>query len=538
MKKILVLSVLFLMSCGKTVTINHSGPQLPSGAQLPDNRQVNGSLVNNGNVSDKFRVSPNGTKIVYVADETTDTVDDLYVITAPSLTPRLNLTNLSLGKKVVQFMIAPNSQRIAFLADINTTGRYDLFTINMDGSNLNQVNLGLSNNTQIVDDNFKWTSDSTRIVFVSDEESTSTKNVYVSNFNGLNRMRLNSTLGVFKTFALASNDSRVVYRVNDANPTLRSVTLAGTGIGDVMLNGAYNTAVNPAAGVFDFKISSNSTKVLFSANIDDGFITDLYAANIDGTASAVKLNASMVSGGAVLVYDFASNDGSKAVYIADQDVDGVQELYETNTATALSSFKLNGPMVSGGDITSFKVSVETNKVVYLADQNIDEVFELYSVSLLGGSSTKINSSLAAGEQVADQYDLVGTQVVYASDKGNSGVYSLFSNNLLGTSEKQLTPTISTGLGFFDTSNPNSDQFLFTDNKVILLGSDQGSVREIFSVNMDGSSFQKLNDPGQGVLMTTYVLGSPAGSTIVPVAPFVLYRQNNGTQDNLILGRYK
>ncbi|MEM6572969.1 MAG: hypothetical protein AAF736_01770, partial [Pseudomonadota bacterium] len=55
--------------------------------------------------------------------------------------------------------------------------------------------------------------------------------------------------------------------------------------------------------------------------------------------------------------------------------------------------RLNGLLVEGGDIRSSTISPDGAAVVYVADQDIDEVFELYSVSIDGGVPVKLNEPL-------------------------------------------------------------------------------------------------------------------------------------------------
>src|SRR6185312_956383 len=80
------------------------------------------------------------------------------------------------------------------------------------------------------------------------------------------------------------------------------------------------------------------------------------------------------------------------VYLADQNTDGVFELF-----LASSGVKLNGPLVSGGSVTSFALTPDKSAVVYIADQTIDDVFELYRVNIAApGVSVKLNGNLILG----------------------------------------------------------------------------------------------------------------------------------------------
>ena len=541
MKKILLLSLVFISAaCSKSVEIS-GNPYIPPMNQpapvqigsADANRKISGPLVSGGNVSDSFKATPDGSKIVYVADESIDTVNDLYVTNIPAGDGHMNLTNLALGKKVSQFLISPDGTKVAFLADIATTGLSDLYIINLDKTGLHHLNIGLSNSSQKVETNFRFNNAGNKVVYATDEESTGVRNIYSVNLDGTNRLRLNQTAGTQLTFALAKNDSRVVYRTFSANPVLRSVTLSATG--DVLLNTPFDTNLNSAAGVQDFKISNNENnlKVLYRANQDNGSTYELYLTKIDGTGVVTKVSAPMVSQGIVSPnYDISPND-SKIVYIADQQTDEVQEIFSVNTDGS-SNTKINPTLVSNGDVVSFKISSDSQKVVYLADEVTDGVNELFSVNMTGSSNTKINSNLIAGEEVANQYLLLGSQIVYSTDKSQSGYYSVFSNLLTGSNEVRLSKSISTGVGFFDQSNLTSQQFssLADNSRIILLGSDVTSNKNLYSVKLDGSSGAQLNNliTGSGVQSSA----SSLGSTFLTVGNYVIYRYNNGVATELYI----
>jgi len=96
------------------------------------------------------------------------------------------------------------------------------------------------------------------------------------------------------------------------------------------------------------------------------------------------------------------------VYLADQDTDDMPELYRVPFATPGVSTKLNSPLVSNGEVSSFVVFVTPvgTAVVYTADQDTDTVVELYRVPFATpGVSTKLNGPLVPGG------DVKGVQVI-------------------------------------------------------------------------------------------------------------------------------
>lgn len=536
MKKAM-LFLLLLTACSKTVIISENKqatpPPTPISKKIPSNVLLNGPLVEGGSVSDKFLVTPNKTKVIYIADESIDNVDDIFSVDL-SGTNKKNLTNLSIGKKATLFVISPNSQKILFLADINTTGRFDLFVIDIDGTNLRQINLGLSDNSQKVENNFRFSNAGDKIIYVSDEVSTGTRNIYSTNIDGTNRTRLNQVLGTQITFGLANNDSKIVYRTFSANPVIRSVTLSGTS--DVLLNSAFNLGLNPASGIQDFKINSDSSfpRVAFRSNQDNGSVFELYIVPIDGSTSPTKVSGSIVSGGIVSSQYGFSNDNQKIVYVADQQTDEVQELFVSNIDGS-SNLKLNSTLSPGGDIYSFKFSSDGQKVVYLADQNIDNVKELHSVFLNGLSNQKINTTLSLVENVVDQYLTIGNNVIYAMDKNQSGFYSIYRNDLLGTNEVKISENISSGNGYFDNSVSSIKQFgnLEDNSRIVVIGSSNLSSKNIFSVDFSGNSFKKINETGSISLATNSL-----GSSFIVVDEYVVYRVYDGIKNQLYIGLAK
>src|SRR5262245_4975896 len=69
-------------------------------------------------------------------------------------------------------------------------------------------------------------------------------------------------------------------------------------------------------------------------------------------------------------------------------------------AASAQSVKLNGPFPRpiGGDVLSCQVNADGSRVVYLADQERDDVFELFSVKP-GATPLRLSSSLPEGTRV-------------------------------------------------------------------------------------------------------------------------------------------
>ena len=87
------------------------------------------------------------------------------------------------------------------------------------------------------------------------------------------------------------------------------------------------------------------------------------------------------------------------IYRADQESDEVTELFQVPLAGGAAT-KLNGPLVTGGDVQPGpQASSDNNWVIYRANQDTAQAIELFKVPLAGGTATRLNGALPAGGNV-------------------------------------------------------------------------------------------------------------------------------------------
>lgn len=532
MKK-LVFLFLLLASCGKDVKVTGSGGGSPAGPTPGPNLPTTLTLsapTNGGEVKEQFQVTSDKNFVIFLSDETTITVDDLFAVSSDGQNKR-NLTKLSIGKDVIKFAISPDSKKVAFLADIANTGRFDLYTINVndtDQSSLIRVNAGLAaNGNSIVEDNFVWTQDSSRLVFASDEITPGVRNIYVTQANVQSvPLKINAASPALKDFSLARNNNRVVYRTATSNPELHSVLLSG--IDDLMLNAPFNLQTVPSAGISGFKISPTSNTVIYRTNQYNGSNSDLYLSNINNTGSKIKLNGSLVTGGAVELYDF-SPDGSKIAYSADQSVDELFQIYAASVPTSSGAYTaptvaLNNTTTINQEISAIKFSSDNQTVFYISDQGVMGLQELYSAAINGSGNYRINTFTST--DIPPQYLVVGSRVVYFMQEAASAVYNVFSNNFLGSQsqERQISPDSSgAGIGFYSGT---AEELLTFQDKIIFVGSPDSGVPQAYAANVDGSAVTQLTTTGIRLNTTVpYSFGLTAN--------YLVYRSGNGLYITLI-----
>lgn len=166
-------------------------------------------------------------------------------------------------------------------------------------------------------------------------------------------------------------------------------------------------------GIEAADLATGRPVTVYLADQDQDGVNELYWVG----KRSVKLNPPFPKGRNIVQYAITP-DGTGVVYRADQDTNGVYELYRVDFSRPGLSTKLNGRLVAGGNVINFKISSDSTTVVYLADQITDRVEELFRVLFSApGVSRRVNEGLGSDRRLL-QYDLTpdGTAVVYAADE--------------------------------------------------------------------------------------------------------------------------
>lgn len=284
----------------------------------------------------------------------------------------------------------------------------------------------------------------------------------------ISNIKLNGPLGTdmyVEHFVISPDGRWVVYSVEDV-PAVKNdlYSVPITGGTPVKLN----TLLPLGARIDNFQITPDSRYVVYIGPLDTTQVGELYRVSIDGPAhERIKLNGTLVSGGDVFEFDL-SPDGSRVVYIADQDTDSVRELYSVPTAgPASAGEKINGPLVADGSVGTFEISPDSRRVVYWADQQVNLLFEIYSVPIEGPGSAwvKLNGPLVTGGRVNAEFVISpdSSRVVYRAEQLTPNLDELFSvpiDGPAGLGERISGPLpADTNVGGFRIT-PDSNRVLY------------------------------------------------------------------------------
>jgi Tol biopolymer transport system component len=273
-----------------------------------------------------------------------------------------------------------------------------------------------------------------------------------------------------------------------------------------------NMELAAGGGVATFRSSPDSTRVVYIADQEMGGVHEIFSVPIEG-GPAVKLNPELVSGGDVYGFQI-SPDGSRVVYRGEQDTDGVYEIYSVPVSRG-AAVKLNAELPAGGMVWENAISPDGSRVVYRAEQEMDDVFELYSVPLEGGVPTRLNPELPTGGDVFAHFSFTpdSTRVVYKADQETDGVLELYSVPIAGGAAVKLNAGLTAGGGV-------TDHRISPDGSHVVYRADQETdeVYELYRVPPAGGTPVQLNGgltAGGDVAYSSHI--SPDSSRVVYTA---------------------
>ena len=522
---------------------------LPAGSNLRElfRRPADGSggpkLVNAprgpGGVVSDFALTPDGTRVVYVADQDVLGRREVFVVPLDgSAAPlRLNAPNPSTRVLQVAPLVAPDGRWVVYAVDQFSTKA--LHSAPLDGSAparelVSVAGNGLSYGDAVI------TRDGRRVVFQADRSADPGFELYGVPIDGSAApARLSAPLAAgnyIEEVHHSPRGERLAYLTlenNDRNLYLAPVDGSAPA---VRLN---PTEPGPIAGdVTDFGASGEW--VVHRADAREDGVVELFATPIDGDRPPYRLSGTMASGGDVQEWVFSPDDtrvvyradqsadgcnelfvrrlglrfptqrlhpafsanrsvesfaldalGSAAVYRADQDVNGRVELYRAPLDGSGTSARLNAPLVSGGNVQGFALDPLGVHVVYRAGQATADVIELYGRPLDRSTpAVRLNPALVAGGDVLDQaVDATGRRAVYRADQSVDEVIELHSVALDASSPAQrISAPLVTGGDVLDyVLDPTGRCAVYRADQI------RDEVRELFAVPLDGSSAPlKLN----------------------------------------------
>lgn len=410
--------------------------------------KLNPPLSNGKNVLE-FQITPDKKAVVYRADQDTDEVFELYRVefAKPGVSTKLN-SPLPTGGDVWSHLITPDSSSVLYLADQTTDGVLELYRVAFATPGvITKLNGPLVPGGNVFF-GFGITPDNSAVVYRAIEATANTIELYrvplatpgvSSKLNGVLptdgdvdslRIAPDSISVVFTilqslpNFEFKSELDRVLFATPGQSIKLNGPLVPGGIFGDTIFVGAY-------------EITPDSSAVVYTTTGLSGDYRILHRVPFATPGQSTQLNG---SGADRFILDFALRPGSSGVVYLAHPSDPINsltghELYLVPFATPGISTRLNGPLISGGDVPrggSYVISPDDSAVIYVADQTTDNVFELYRVPFATpGVSTKLNGPMVAGGGVSAFFNGTpsitpdSSAVLYRASETTAGVFELY-----------------------------------------------------------------------------------------------------------------
>lgn len=360
--------------------------------------KLSGALLSRG-VS-RFKLSPDKSKVAYVEAEHATGVHDLYVVNIDG-TGRVRVSQdfdtdsgLYHGNTLDTFWWSPDSTRLVYLADIYIDNIAELFLVNADGSDNHRISGSVGTTVKIGE--AKWSPDSRYVAYYV---RTRSRNGYITDRFAINthdttvggRDSVRVSGSAIQTSVAASvqemiwspDSTRIAYVSYENSDSMREIYIANASE-DYTSNPNRLVNVPMASGQScDFRIfwSGDGRYLLYRC------IPDLYTHDTQNTTPRNSVNVSgiLATGRHVSAFGW-SPDSSRVAYISDQDTDNQFELYSALPDVAGSPVKINGILTAGGNVNQFKWSPDSSRIAYVADQDTDDVAEMYTAAAGGGGA--------------------------------------------------------------------------------------------------------------------------------------------------------
>lgn len=321
----------------------------PDGSDI---QRISGSMVNSADSTNgmpwkdrrqSFAWSADSTRIAFRADKETNHQYELYLADAASTTEpdKLSQTPLS-GEDVYFFDWAPDGSRIAYSFYNANTADYELYSVSPQ-ANPNRIKLS-NEPGHLATVNvpyFAWSPDSSRIAYVSNSQSNPTYDLFVaqpdsaassqrvSGMTNLQGLRADGSVA----FYWSPDSAYLAYLSYQLISNVQELFVSSySGNSNVKLSGSLGSSNN----ISRYLWSPNSQTLAYVSNQGaDSNTYKLYAsplagADLNGPASNPRLNPDLITDGDVSADGMRwTNDSTRVLYYADQDIDGEEEFYSS-----------------------------------------------------------------------------------------------------------------------------------------------------------------------------------------------------------------
>jgi hypothetical protein len=323
------------------------------------NTKLNPAYTLGKNV-EAFVIVPNSTGVIYRANQDAPGVNELYrvLFVQAGTSTRLISPAMGPGQNVGAFAATSDNVNVVYIANRTSPTSNDLYVVPSAGGVSSQLNPIVQPNRNVT--GFAVTPDGLSVVYRADQDTDEVFELYRTVILTLANSKLNPNLTAGKnvtSFGVIPDNSGVVYiadqTTDDVFELFRSLF---SGIPPTSpLNPPFSDP--PFFGtrdVTDFVLFPNGAGVVYRADQTTDSVNEIYRV-VFGFPGSPRINTPLVTVGQnVLTYAVAP-DSLSAIYRANQDNIAIIELYRTMFSSLETSTKLNTPLVAPENVADFTV---------------------------------------------------------------------------------------------------------------------------------------------------------------------------------------
>lgn len=320
----------------------------------------------------RFTLSPDGSKVVYSADQhiapdAEIAVDaDLYLvnITAPGVWTRLG--GLPPGMIELFARFSPDGRRLAFTASDEFFASTQLYLVDLaTPESATRMNGALATDGAVSHSGFEFTPDGSHLVYVAGELDRKFELYAVPLDEPGRSVRLNAPGGSVGDswegrFHILPDSRRVVYSAVWENPGQREVHVVS--IDAPGQAATLNAPFNDGGYLYDFVVSPDGRHVAYVADAETDDLPEAWLTATDVPGIARKVNGAVHNSAGQLQF---TNDGQYLVFAADglRGVDD-RDLFMAAVEGGTEAVRLSAPLADHTGVSRFGLSADGLQVAY------------------------------------------------------------------------------------------------------------------------------------------------------------------------------
>jgi len=400
-----------------------------------------------GGDGEETPVPPTFPPAVFIADKTSDGVDELYAAFDDGTNiVKLSNTLVKPGGNVVAFLVSPDGAYAAYVADQVIDGKFELYAVVVDktaGDTAKKVSGATMAGSGVLqlaslDYAFAWASDSSRVAYIADQDTADEYELFTTTPDGTDNDQVSGALvadGDVHSFQWEPNSSLIAYAADqDTDDVVELyVSPADSSVGNVKVSGAAMAGDGIqalASGQYDFDWAPDSSRIAYIADQETATEFELFTSKPDGTANA-PISELPGDDRDVTAFGWAP-DSQQIAYTANQfDINAI-DLYTAPPDGIGLRQQISSGIGANRQVKTFKWAPDSSRIAFVADKVFIGLFYLYTTPRNSSTNIIISGS------VSDPYD------VQAFEWAPSSAYIAFSVEVSGTTFQLFTTSPTEG----------------------------------------------------------------------------------------------